>query len=495
MEKRTMNTADIAQTNSARPRTVGSAKDNRLFLAFLVTADVVAIVAAFALAHQLRFVWLPYYGPYSLRDYATLIAGIVPIWLVIFAALQLYNRDYLLGGTTEYAYVFNAVSIGMVGVIVFGFFLRDEITISRGWLIISWLVALVFVGGTRFTLRHTVYALRRHGYFTIPSIVVGANEEGQAIARQLIHTPTCGARILGFVDNCLPAGTEVMDGLTVLGPASSLPQLVHEHSAEELVVATTTLSREQLLEIFQTFGLNNGLEIRLSSGLFEILSTGVRVKEIGCVPLVSLNKVRLSHLETLVKAALDYGLAIPGLLVSAPFLLLIALLIKLDSPGPVFHRRKVLGVRGQAFHALKFRTMLANADEILNANAGLKEEYQRNHKLKDDPRITRLGRFLRRYSIDELPQLINVLLGQMSLVGPRMISPEEEGEYGRWKMNLLTVKPGITGLWQVSGRSDVSYSERVRLDMNYIRNYNIWLDLQILLFRTLPAVLKGRGAY
>ncbi len=161
----------------------------------------------------------------------------------------------------------------------------------------------------------------------------------------------------------------------------------------------------------------------------------------------------------------------------------------------MFHRRKVLGVGGKVFHALKFRTMLANADEVLNANPRLKEEYQRNHKLKDDPRITRPGRFLRRYSIDELPQLINVLLGQMSLVGPRMISPEEEGEYGRWKMNLLTVKPGITGLWQVSGRSDVSYSQRVRLDMNYIRNYNIWLDLQILLFRTLPTVIKGRGAY
>jgi len=490
-----VNIADTVQTNNARPRAVANANDKRLLPAVLVTADVVAIVAAFALAHQLRFVWLPYYGPYSLLNYVGLMAGIVPIWLVIFAALQLYNRDYLLGGTTEYARIFNAISIGIVAVIIFGFFRRDELTISRGWLIIFWLLTLVFVGGSRFTLRRAVYTLRCRGYLTVPTIVVGTNEEGQAIAHQLIHTPTCGARILGFVDDHLPAGTEVMDGLAVLGPTSSLPQLVHEHSVEELVVATTALSREQLLEIFQTFGLDNGVEIRLSSGLFEILSTGVRIKEIGYVPLVSLNKVRLNRPETFMKAALDYGLAIPGLLVLAPFFLLIALLIKLDSPGPVFHRRKVLGVGGKAFHALKFRTMVANADEVLNTNPGLKEEYQSNRKLKDDPRITRLGRFLRRYSIDELPQLINVLLGQMSLVGPRMISPGEEEEYGRWKMNLLTVKPGITGLWQVSGRSDISYSERVRLDMNYIRSYTIWLDLQILLFRTLPAVIKGGGAY
>jgi len=153
-----------------------------------------------------------------------------------------------------------------------------------------------------------------------------------------------------------------------------------------------------------------------------------------------------------------------------------------------------MGLNGKQFHALKFRTMVAQGDEILKKSPDLIEELAKNHKLKNDPRVTRLGAFLRRYSLDELPQLINVLKRDMSLVGPRMISPPEVSMYKQFDMNLLTVLPGITGLWQVSGRSDISYEERVRLDMYYVRNWSIWLDLQ-LLFQTIPAVINGHGAY
>jgi lipopolysaccharide/colanic/teichoic acid biosynthesis glycosyltransferase len=139
--------------------------------------------------------------------------------------------------------------------------------------------------------------------------------------------------------------------------------------------------------------------------------------------------------------------------------------------------------------------MVVDGEHVLSRNPVAAQELKVNHKLKDDPRITRVGRWLRKYSLDEIPQFLNVLAGQMSLVGPRMITPEEGEKYGRHRMNLLTVKPGITGLWQVSGRSDVSYEERVRIDMFYVRNYSIWLDLQILFVQTPPAVLKGRGAY
>jgi lipopolysaccharide/colanic/teichoic acid biosynthesis glycosyltransferase len=191
---------------------------------------------------------------------------------------------------------------------------------------------------------------------------------------------------------------------------------------------------------------------------------------------------------------LDYLITVTGLIVISPLLLAIAILIRLSSPGPIIHKRKVMGINGKHFYALKFRTMVVNGDEVLDAHPELKEELAKNHKLKDDPRVTKIGAFLRKFSLDELPQLFNVLSRDMSLVGPRMISPEEMSMYKQFDMNLLTVHPGITGLWQVSGRSDISYDERVRLDMYYIRNWSIWLDLQ-LLFQTIPAVLKGRGAY
>jgi lipopolysaccharide/colanic/teichoic acid biosynthesis glycosyltransferase len=155
----------------------------------------------------------------------------------------------------------------------------------------------------------------------------------------------------------------------------------------------------------------------------------------------------------------------------------------------------VLGSGGRSFDAFKFRTMYVNGDAILDTDPDAVTQLRTNHKLREDPRVTRVGRWMRRFSIDEIPQLLNVLRGQMSLVGPRMISPDEAAKYGRNRLNLFAVKPGITGLWQVSGRSDLSYDERVRIDMYYVRNYSVWMDLQILLVETLPAVLKGRGAY
>ena len=225
-----------------------------------------------------------------------------------------------------------------------------------------------------------------------------------------------------------------------------------------------------------------------------MLTTGVEVQEIGNVPLLSINKVRLTGAEMFMKWVLDQVVSIAALLILWPLMLAIAVAVKRDSPGPVFYRRQVIGVGGKPFGALKFRTMYVDADERLARDPALRRQFEENYKLKDDPRVTRVGRFLRRTSLDELPQLFNVLHGQMSWVGPRMITAEERVRYGKWRMNLCTVKPGITGLWQISGRSDVGYQERVMLDMHYIRNYSIWLDLYVL-WRTVPVVLKGHGAY
>ncbi|MFO7540550.1 MAG: sugar transferase [Chloroflexota bacterium] len=194
------------------------------------------------------------------------------------------------------------------------------------------------------------------------------------------------------------------------------------------------------------------------------------------------------------KVILDYLLVIPGIIAILPLLLLIALAVRFSSPGPIIYRRRVLGQGGREFDAFKFRTMYINGDEILTRYPRLKAELDANYKLKCDPRVTPVGQLLRKFSLDELPQLFNVLLQDMSLVGPRIIAPDEISKYGEYGDKLMTVMPGITGLWQVSGRSDIIYEERVQLDMAYIDNWSIWLDIKILL-RTLPTVLKGEGAY
>jgi len=214
--------------------------------------------------------------------------------------------------------------------------------------------------------------------------------------------------------------------------------------------------------------------------------------------MVSVNRVRLTGVNIVLKVLIDYIGAIIGLVLLSPLFLFIAIVMRVTDPGPIVYRRRVVGVGGKEFDAFKFRTMVVNSKEVLDdllaRDQKAREEYDKYYKLKEDPRITKVGAFLRKTSIDELPQLINVLRGEMSIVGPRMITMAEVEKYGKWGLNLHTVKPGITGLWQITGRSELTYEERVRLDMNYIRNYSIWIDLQIVV-QTIPAVLMSRGAY
>jgi len=250
--------------------------------------------------------------------------------------------------------------------------------------------------------------------------------------------------------------------------------------------------REQLLSLYSTLDTFQDIEVRLASGLFELLTTSVRVREEGFVPLLVLNKTRITGIHLMAKTVLDYTIAATALIALLPFFIVVAYLIKRDSPGPVIYRRRVVGQGRREFDAFKLRTMHVDGDRLLTPEQ--KRELEEQGKLKDDPRVTRIGAFLRKYSLDELPQLFNVLRGEMSLIGPRMITRQELEKFGKWQHNLSTVKPGLTGLWQVSGRSDLSYEERVRLDMHYIRNHTIWLDLHIL-FQTIPAMLTGRGAY
>jgi lipopolysaccharide/colanic/teichoic acid biosynthesis glycosyltransferase len=266
----------------------------------------------------------------------------------------------------------------------------------------------------------------------------------------------------------------------------------------EVVVAPTAVSRERLLDLHHMMSGFPDTHLRLSSGFFEILTTGVQVQDVGNVPLISMNRLRITGLDALLKTVVDYGLAILGVIIGSPILLILAMIVKVTSPGPIIHRRRVMGVGGKTFDAYKFRTMIADADNVLarmmKSDPDLAREYESGQKLKNDPRVTPVGHTLRKYSLDELPQIFNVLKGEMSLVGPRMISPAELKLYGAWGENLLTVKPGITGPWQVMGRNDLSYDERVRLSMQYIRNYSIWTDLKILL-DTFMIVIKGKGAY
>ena len=460
----------------------------------LILLDAGCIALSMAAAYYLRFRLLAYHAPFSEAFYAQLMALAIPMWLVIFALYRLYSPDDLFGGLQEYANVVNASTAGLVALILYGFLdRRMDQEISRGWLVMVWGLSILSVGWTRFGYRRFIYWLRARGWFIRRALVVGANEEGKAIATQLHASSSAGVEVMGFVDTRLPLGTEV-EGIPVVGGLDRLNALIQRLNVEELIVVPTALGREKLLEIYRDWGTNGKVQVRLSSGLYELFTTGMQVREVGFVPLMSLNRTRITGVDAVMKRVLDYVGALVGLILLAPVFGVIALLVWLDSGRPIIYRRRVVGLYGREFDAYKFRTMIPDAEAYLEAHPELKEEWERTGKIRNDPRITRVGRFLRRYSLDELPQLVNVLKGEMSLVGPRMLTPPELTHFGRWQHNLLTVKPGLTGLWQVSGRSDLSYKERVRLDMQYIRNYTIWLDVK-LLFSTFWTVMRGQGAY
>lgn len=422
-----------------------------------------------------------------------LLLGIVPFWLLIFATQGLYRRRLLLSSSREYGSVFRATSIGMLGIIILGFIQPDSAP-ARGWVFLAWFFTTFFVILGRLVLHQVLCRFRRRGYFLSPTLIVGANAEAQSLAGQLSQADNSGLAVIGFVSDQAPPGSPVYKGLPVLGAPDELADLVRHFQVEELVLTSSALNQDEMLRIFKAFGMRSDVNLRLSSGLFEVLTTGMEVSEIAAVPLMRANQARLTGIDVVFKTILDLILALGLVILFAPVSLIIALAIRIDSPGPVIYRRRVIGLNGRSFEALKFRTMYVDGDAILEGNDQLSDELESTRKLKEDPRVTRLGRFLRKHSLDEIPQFYNVLRREMSVVGPRMITPEERVMYEQWDMNLLTVLPGITGLWQVSGRSDVSYGERVRLDMHYIRNWSLWLDIQILL-RTVGVVINGRGAY
>lgn len=469
-----------------------------LYQGSLVLLDILMTGIAFRLAYFVRFETgiglFDESALISINYYDSLVKLLSPLWLLIFAFNGLYNRQNLLGGTREYAGAFRSASEGFLVIVIAGF-LQPSLIIARGWLLAAWVLTFLLVSAGRFGMRRFIYYLRKHGFFLTPAVIVGANQEGRWLAEQLLSWETSGLHLVGFVDKKAPVTTPLFHSLVSLGSVDQLGEIIKRYNIGEVILSSSAFStRDYLLEIFKKYGVSDQVNLHMSSGLYEIITTGLTVNEFAYVPLVHVNKVRLTGADNFVKFVMDYLITLTALLFLSPVLLLIAVLVKFTSPGPIIHKRRVMGLNGKQFDALKFRTMVINGDEILEKYPELKAELERNHKLKIDPRITRIGAFLRKYSLDELPQLFNVLKRDMSLVGPRMISPEEVAKYEQFDMNLLTVLPGITGLWQVSGRSDITYDERVRLDMYYVRNWSFWLDLQIL-FQTIPVVFKGHGAY
>ena len=337
----------------------------QLLIALLLSVDVTALIIAFAAAYVIRFdfrlaVFVNDFAPWP-QFYFNLGLILVPVWIVLFWAFRLYDWDCLLGGTREYASIFQASLSGTI-LVALAQFLIPQLIIARGWVGLSWALTFVLVSSSRFLMRRLAYSARRHGYLMVPTLIIGASEEGRLLGEQLLNWPTSGLNVLGFLDDDVRPGQRVCRNLYALGALDRLEDLVRLYRVEELILATGGLSREVILQIFQRYGTSPHVHLRLSSGLFELLTTGLSIKETAYVPLIGVNRVRLSRTDAILKALLEYTLTIAGLILFSPLMALIAILIKLDSPGPVFYYRRVMGLNGRQFNAIKFRTMHTDGD-------------------------------------------------------------------------------------------------------------------------------------
>lgn len=455
-----------------------------------VMLDASMIAAAFSFAYLLRFYWqvIPAPAEPPVAPYFIVLTPLLPVWLLVFAAHGLY-REQVQPFLDEALKVVSAVSVGMMMLLAGSFFYRD-FSYSRLWMLLAWAISAALVLGARGSLRFVLRVMRARGIDVRPVLIVGAGAEGRTLARSLRESPGLGQKPVAFLDDRVQGGVE---GLPIAGRPEEVLRAVRQFGAQRVIIAQPPDRREQTMQV-AALCQEASVPFAIVPDLYILATTGAAVEVVGRVPLLTLRGSPLTGWGRRLKDAFDVAGAIAGLIVTLPLSAAIAVLITMDTPGPVFYRQKRIGKAGVPFFAWKFRTMVEGAEDHLSRDARMRERFSTSFKLVDDPRVTRMGSWLRRTSLDELPQLLNVLKGEMSLVGPRPIVEEELRKYGPWERRLLCVKPGLTGLWQVVRHHEPDYAHRVSLDMYYIDHWSVGLDLKILL-RTLPSVIAGRGAY
>ncbi|MBV8858286.1 MAG: sugar transferase [Acidobacteria bacterium] len=485
--------------------------------AALLLTDAALAAACFCAAYAVRegggllkgfslargFAWERQFEPY-----ASLLWFVVLVRLVSNVYYDLYRLRGEFSYLDECVRVFRASAVGSLLIVAWAFLYRGgfefrAFSYARGVFVLDFLLALAAYAALRLATRAAQSAVRRREVNLIPTLVVGRGAEAALCVREMRARRELGYRVIGVVEtepgkDAAPG--ELFEGVPVVADVAGLPEAIRETGANEVIITDPTLPGDMLFEVMMRVG-RRGVEFRVAPSLFNCLPRKTEVEQIGVLPVITLFREPLGQGARVVKRAFDVLVAALALVLLSPLWLLMALLIKLDSKGPVLYRQERVGMDGRIFLFLKFRTMRTGADDRVH------REYQRRYierrpetnlgdsqrpvyKLHDDPRVTRTGRWLRRTSLDELPQLLNVLRGDMSLVGPRPPIPYEVEAYALWHRKRLDMKPGMTGLWQVSGRNRLSFDEMVRLDLFYIENWSLWLDLKIML-RTLPVLLRG----
>ena len=462
---------------------------------WVVGSDVMLFNVSMLIAYWMRYElqWfrdISYYHAFS--AYLPFALLFTVLMLLTFRMDQVYKRWPGRQWLDQVYRIINATAKSTVVMLAVTFMLQP-LQYSRLLLVESGVVAVLLLALSR-TIQDTIIGrLHARGIGVQRTIIVGAGEIGRTVMRTIVARPGLGYQIVGFVDDNPEKGNSDIGRFPGLGPVNKLPDLIEEKNVDQVIITLPWMYHRKIMGIVRTCERRN-VNAHIVPDLFQMSLSRVDVDDLGGVPLVGVREVGFGQRVRAIKRVVDIVGAVVGLTLGAPVLGLIAIAIRLDSPGPVIFRQTRVGANGKTFELYKFRSMYQGAEAKLEELRDLSEVDGPIFKMKDDPRVTPVGRILRRTSLDELPQLWNVLRGEMSLVGPRPPLPSEVNEYLEWHKKRMEVRPGVTGLWQVSGRSLLSFDEQCLLDIYYIENWSLWLDFQILL-RTVPEVAFGNGAY
>ncbi len=486
----------------------------------IIAADAALAVLCFVLAFKLRegsavlsetaWAWSRDFVPY---------AGILYFAVPVRIAMLLYQRLYRYHGAFSYTQetikIFKAIAVSSLLTVAWAFLFRGgfafrEFSYSRGVFVFDFAIAFAAYSFFHLGLRFIQARFRKRDINLIPTLIVGTNTEAEQTIRELRERRDLGYRVIGTVfsggqSTAERKSFENITSVPVVGELDELAELIRELEIQEVIITDNTLPSEKLFDAMMRIGRKQKVEFRFAPSLFNLLPQKTSVEQIGVLPMVRLFREPLSEAERFIKRLSDIVISAAAIILLSPFWLAVSLIIKFDSAGSVLFRQERVGMDGRIFLCYKFRTMAANSGDelhrkayrqniegVIDANAG-EEAEPIFGKVKDDPRITKAGKWLRRSSFDELPQILNVLKGDMSIVGPRPPISYEVEDYDIWHRKRLDMKPGITGLWQVSGRSRLTFEEMVRIDLFYIENWSLWLDLKIILL-TIPAIFRGDGA-
>lgn len=468
-----------------------SSRQRALFVTLQVVLDVVMVGLAFVVAYRLWFA-LPLrpvvdMAPFS--EYAKMLAVQVVVTLVIFFFYKRYHRTRIVSYFDELWRVVAGVSIATVTTVaIVSFFLKDsslDVNYSRGMVVYAWLLTVMLVMVGRVIYGILAGMLRARGIGEERVLIVGAGDAGQQMVRRAQASPGLGYRIVGFADD-MP-GVERVRGAPILGSSADLGTIIDRYNISEVIIAQPDAEHEELLELVDCC-LDRQITIQIFPSAFQIMASEVHLGDLNGLPLLTVRDTALRGWRLGLKRGVDIIVAGASLVILSPVMLLMAILIKLDSPGPVFYVQERMGLDARPFPMIKFRTMRKDAEA----------ETGPVWATADDPRKTRLGSFLRRTSLDELPQFINVLLGEMSIVGPRPERPvfvrEFQQEIPRY-IHRHREKAGITGWAQVNGlRGDTSIEERTKYDLWYTEHWSLWLDFKIML-KTFVQAFHDPNAY